>query len=328
MPDVNPLFDSGALDEMLGTSAPSAAPSPAPAPRATVAPTPAPAATGAPKDEYKDMPISEVAGRALKAAPESLLGVGKSMVEPILHPIQTAESLEQVAKGAYSKAAGALGAKQDPAQKEKEEAAINAIGSFYADRYGSIEGLKKAFAEDPAGVMADISVPLTMGGGAAARLPGTLGKVGKVAATAGKVIEPTSMVTKPAAALAEPVAAAVGKATAIPLWFKTGESFRSLDDAVKAGATQNEEFWKHLSGQGSSEDVVNRAQNAISKIAEKRSKDYIAGMKDIKESRDPLPYDKIDSAYINQLPKAYSLGKVFNEEAKNALDKTGEILAK
>ena len=33
----------------------------------------------------------------------------------------------------------------------------NQVGQFYVNRYGSVEGAKKAIAEDPAGVLADIS---------------------------------------------------------------------------------------------------------------------------------------------------------------------------
>ena len=139
---------------------------------------------------------------------------------------------------------------------------INAAADFYQRRYGTMEGFKEALATDPVGVLSDVSTIATGGGSLAARAPGFLGKVGEAAKVAGQAVEPVGAAAKAVGAVTPKLATAVGKATSVPLFFTTGEPFRSLDDAVKAGATQNPTFWNHLTGEASGEDLVNQIGRA------------------------------------------------------------------
>lgn len=164
----------------------------------------------------------EVASQAITNAPSSAYNFAKDMVQPIVHPIDTAKGLYNVASGALDQADAAtnaalapivdpfipnsLGAEKLPektfgerydhalaAQKGKwggDEKYSNAVGSYFADRYGSLEAAKKALATDPVGVAGDLSVILTGGGSLAERAPGVLGKVGEVARTAGDILNP------------------------------------------------------------------------------------------------------------------------------------------
>jgi hypothetical protein len=112
---------------------------------------------------------SEIPGQALENAGTSAVNLAKNVVQPILHPIDTAKAFYDIGKGLVSKTAGALGAQQDPAEKEKNEAAANAVGEFLRERYGSVDAFKKTLAEDPVGAIADVSMVLTGGGSVADR---------------------------------------------------------------------------------------------------------------------------------------------------------------
>ena len=91
-----------------------------------------------------EMPLADVLVNAVKNAPSSLYGVGESMVQPILHPIDTAKSIGALGKGLYSKAEGTI-VSQDPVKKAEDEAVVNAMGEHFAERYGGYGNIKRTF---------------------------------------------------------------------------------------------------------------------------------------------------------------------------------------
>lgn len=313
----NPLYNRELLKQiMMGAPSAIGEAEPEPAPAAPPPPAPADRKTAEPT-----MSWSEVPAEAVKNIGPSALGVAESMVAPIVHPLDTATAIGALGKGAYSKAKGALGFEQEAKQKTADEASINAVMDFYKQRYGTEEGFKQALAKDPAGVMADISTLLTGGGSAAARLPGKLAKVGEAAKYVGKagpIGEAVQGVTEAATRGLTKVASAP---TSAIFSFTAGKPFKTMQDAARAGFEHNPEFIRHLAGEGSPDEIVNRVEGAISSIADNRSKEYIAGMKDPTASQVPLGYNNIDAAIQSSVPKFTHLGKVYNQEAKNAFDK-------
>ena len=318
----NPLYNRELLKEIMMGAPGMMGGERAPAPSATTAPPPSSMAAPPPAPSGAEPPMSwsEVPGEAVKNIGPSLVGVGESMVAPILHPLDTATAIGGLARGAYSKAAGALGAEQAPEQKAKEEASLNAVIDFYKTRYGTEEGFKQALAKDPAGVAADLSTFLTGGGSLAARLPGKLAKVGEAAQYVGKAGPIGEAVGQVAETATRGAAKAITAPTSAIFAFTTGKPFKTMQDAARAGFEMNPEFLRHLSGEGTPGEIVNRIDDAVSLIADKRSKDYIAGMKDPTASQVPLGFDKIDDAVNKSVPKFTHLGKVYNQEAKNAYD--------
>lgn len=294
----------------------------------TEAPTPAPT-PAAQSDVFRiqegpvDLSLTDVAKQAAINFPSSAVGVAQSMIEPILHPIQTAEAIGQIGKGAYSKASGAFGATQDPAKKEADEAAFNAMRDYFSERYGSWAGFKQALAKDPAAVFADLSVPLTLGGGAAARAPGLIGKAGEITSKVGSAIDPVNLALKGTSAAVEGVA----KYGAAPLMsLRSGASVRSLQQAVDAGATANPEFWKFYTKQGTPDQVIDAFSQAIRDVRDARNADYQASMQGIRANRTPLPFNNIDATINNQLKSITSSGKVFRENAQKALTEVAEAV--
>ena len=110
-------------------------------------------------------------------------------------------------------------------------ASADAVGQYFGDRYGSIEAAKRAFAEDPVGVLLDASTVLTGGGAAAARLPGVAGRVAKVARTAGQAIDPIAVTGRVAGATGR----GAGKAAAAVLGQTTGAGSTAVRTAASAG---------------------------------------------------------------------------------------------
>lgn len=232
----------------------------------------APALAGSWRDdpEAPAMSWSEVPGKAMRNAPSSALEFGKAVVQPILHPIDTASAIYDVGHGLASKLHGALGGTQDPEQKAKDEAAANAVGQHFAKRYGSMDGFKKALAEDPVGVIADVSVVLTGGGAAAARAPGVVGKVGEMVGAAGSAIDPIANTGRAVKATGNVAASLLGQTT--------GAGTRPFQEAFAAGREGNRAFTDNMRGKAPIDGVVDMAEAAVDKMGQKRGADYKANI--------------------------------------------------
>lgn len=177
----------------------------------------APWAKGAKQKEALNW--GDVPGKAITNAPHSAWEFGKSLIQPIIHPIDTAKGLGSIIGGAAEKASpylgntGPIGAAVHGAAAASKltggnEQAANQFGEFVKDRYGSGEALKHTLAEDPVGAAADLSMLLTGGGSLAARAPGIAGRVGEATRTVGRVIDPLRPVTKAVEKIGEKVAPA------------------------------------------------------------------------------------------------------------------------
>lgn len=163
------------------------------------------------------MSWSDVASQAWRNTPSSAMKFGKDLVSPILHPIDTATSIKNVGEGVLEKAGIMSGTAEIPY--------ADAVGQHYKDRYGSVEGFKRALASDPIGVAGDASVALTGGGSVLARAPGVIGKVGEIARGAGDALNPLSAIAKPIDAS---VSASRTRAATVP---STEDLFDAATDA-------------------------------------------------------------------------------------------------
>src|SRR3990167_7661946 len=96
---------------------------------------------GAPATNVESLAWGDVPGQALKNAPGSASDLVNNMLFPFLHPIQTAETFFDIGHGLLSKAG--------IAESKEAEATVNAIGTFFAARYGSVDSLKRTLSTDP-----------------------------------------------------------------------------------------------------------------------------------------------------------------------------------
>jgi hypothetical protein len=109
-----------------------------------------------------DRSLGGFAGNVIKSG----YNVAKGVVGAVMHPLDTATTLVDVGAGALQKAVPQGVADFINKFDSNPEAAVraskvaNAVGGMYADRYGSIEGIKKTLYEDPVGAAADLSTIL------------------------------------------------------------------------------------------------------------------------------------------------------------------------
>jgi hypothetical protein len=140
-------------------------------------------------------------GEAVQNIPSSAVEFGRSMIDPILSPIQTAKSIGELGKGLFSKLIPGT---------QPSEAAVDAVGEFLEERYGGIENIKETIAKDPVGFMADLSLVFTAGATAGIKglqatgqATGVTAKAAKAAQVVGKSIEPVNFATMPLRAVSK-----------------------------------------------------------------------------------------------------------------------------
>ncbi len=249
-------------------------------------------------DAYSDVPAgygikrdegpltwADVPSKAASNALPSMGRLASDMAQPFLHPLETAGNMHKLFSG--------LGAKfgyGDPANEQYADAA----GQFYKDRYGSMEGVKKALAEDPAGVLADAATVLTGGAGTAARIPGAAGRVTNAVGAVGRAIDPITNSIR---------ASEFGAKTLVPglLGTTTGVGMAPIQKAAQAGAAggaKATDLADNLRGIAPAENVVVEAKGALGNMAAERSAEYTKGMESVKADTTPLDFNDIDKAVV------------------------------
>lgn len=132
------------------------------------------------------MSMGDMASQAVSNIPSSTGNLIKNIANAAVHPIDTAKSLYNLAGSAADLAI--------PGEHGNEDLARN-VGKFFNDRYGGKDEIMHSIANDPAGVLADLSAVLTGAGGAVkaagtlAKAP-TVAKVGNAVLDAGRAVEP------------------------------------------------------------------------------------------------------------------------------------------
>lgn len=279
--------------------------------------------------DAKPLAWSDVPGQALMNAPESAANFAGSIVEAVKHPIQTVSNLADLGAGALRHGAqkvlpeaavrfiDSLG---DPSAVERIDKTEKAVLTHLSDRYGSEEGIKKALATDPVGVMADLSAVLTGGGSMMARAPGIAGRVGEVVQTAGRAVDPIANAGR--------ALQGAGRFAAEGLGVTTGAGARPIQEAYKAGKEGNQTFVDNMRGRAEPSAVVDMADNAVKGLVRDRGAAYTKAMDAAKGS---AAWNAIDmtpawDAYSTALAQNSFRGIVKDREAASVLSQIGERL--
>lgn len=152
------------------------------------------AATGGIPGPRRGYSLTEVPVEAVKNLPESAGKFVGGIVQAVTSPVQTLTGILDAGAGALRNALpqGVVNFidqfDNNPEATQRAVQTANAIGGMYKDRYGSYEGIKRTFAEDPVGAAADLSTLLTGGGAAATKMGAT--RTGTALSQAGAAINP------------------------------------------------------------------------------------------------------------------------------------------
>lgn len=281
--------------------------------------------------------LSDVAIQALKNAPASATMVVSSLLSPVSDALRSTVLGERV--GFYKTFPDLIA---DVASKagigETDEATANALADAMVERYGSFEGFKQAVASDPVGVVGDASVILTLGGSAAGRVPGVVGRAGRATARLGEAIDPLSfagsMVSRGFSALPEGVKTAPSRVATEGLSMTTGAPAGAFREAFERGAGRQrvgvtpltEEFRAGIAGGIPPEDLVARAKSAMQEMREAASRDYRSGMVDISQDKSILSFDELDKALADMRRDAMYKGEVVKPDVLATVDEMEGII--
>ena len=111
--------------------------------------------------DYSSMSVGELARETVSNIPRSAGQFAESVVQPVMHPVQTYGNLKALGKGVMQKLGVIPG--KDAAQY------ADAVGQFLMDRYGSRDAILKTLVTDPVGIVVDVSTVLSAGGSLAVR---------------------------------------------------------------------------------------------------------------------------------------------------------------
>ena len=278
-----------------------------PAAPAVSAPT-ANVAVPAPDDtDYENMSLGHAAYLGMGNLGHSAYGKAQALGHAVMNPSETLSALGQVGTGLYSKAKGMF-VDQDPAEKAKNEAVLNAIGEHYGDTYGSMAGFKKTLATDPADIGMDVA-SLVPGVGAAGRAAGLTadavgiaGKIAQVGSAAGKAasmldpIQAGLAVGSKVGGLGLKAADALATGTQATM---TGVPQTLLKVARSAGATNDAEnaaaYSKFSRGHGSVSTIADTAEAAVDELKYDATQSYLSDKANLAKSQVQLPMDEIQN---------------------------------
>ena len=247
-------------------------------------------------------------------APRSLYNLGKDVVTAVTSPVDTLTGLAELTMGAFQNLTPldlekSFGASPEDVKRTKEMA--SAVGQFYKDRYGSLEGAKKAFAKDPAGVLADASTVLGVG---AATAPAKLAKTTSTLKTAAASVDPLNLAVKGSIAATKFGA----NRLADVLGATTGAGSTAIKEAAKAGVIGGERaktFKENLRGSAEMTDALDAAKANLAKMQADKQATYRSNMQVIKNDATVLDFGDVDTALSDAQKLVSYKGQVKNEAA-------------
>lgn len=273
--------------------------------RAGQKPTEKPMASSQPQ-----MSAADVAVSAVKNFPSSVGSMLGDIYQAVSSPVQTTKAVLDLGAGIlqnalperFVQAVGEDKASRDLASK---------VGQHYVERYGSVEGAKRALATDPAGVMADLSTVLTGG----AMLPT---RAAPALATAARAVDPLMLAARTTGKTLD----VLGNATKFGLGMQTGVGTEAINQAYqagKAGGEMSDLFKANLRGEVPQLDVLDAAKQNLAKMATDRRRIYNEGIKNIKGDKSILSFKGVDDTVKQSLNEISFKGQIKDDFAFDKL---------
>lgn len=267
----------------------------------------------------KPMTAGEVATGAITNFPSSFKNLISNIVEAVTSPVETAKSVLDVGAGALQ---NVLPEKfvQAVGEDKRSRDMARAVGQFYADRYGTGEGLKRAIAEDPAGVLADLSTVLSGGSMVAPRAAaGPL-------ATAARTIDPLAATAR----VGQAAVGGAGKVVAPVLGVQTGAGTEPIRQAFRAGREGGETgaaFRANISGNVPMTDVLDAAKADLEALRIQRANQYRSGMTNVSKDKTVLDFAGIDKALTQAEGRTKFKSQIKDQAAFDALSEAKSLVS-
>lgn len=276
-----------------------------------------------------------------KTAPGDGLSFGEALGEGALNLIPSTfdlaantvkaltVNLPETLEGAAQIIAGATGLSDD-------KTAVNALADYYKGRYGSAEGFKKALAEDPASLLADVAAVATLGSTAVAGGANLAAKIGNLprlakAAQAAEGFGQTAAALDPLVAATRLTKAGAKGAGAVAKSVGVGAPARAagvttgdVEQAFAAGRRGSPQFLEQMRGEGAVVDPVEKAQQAVSELYQQRSADYTRRMERLKRNPETLDFADVQKA----IDSVRDVGRHKGIDISSAADVWDEVDAK
>lgn len=263
----------------------------------------------------------DVASQAISNLPSSFGNLVGNLATAISSPLETGKAVLDVGAGALQNILPEKFVQAIGEDKPSREIA-NQVGKFYVDRYGSVEGAKRAIAQDPAGVLADISTVISGGALAAPKA------IAPTLARTASAIDPLANVVRATGAVAN----VAGKNIVAPiLGATTGAGRESIAQAFKAGQKGGqaaEQFRANISGKVDPTEVLDIAKSNLDELNRVKQAEYRSGMVDIKNDKSILAFDDIDTALKNATNKVTFKGEIVNKTAAEKLQEAKSLVDK
>ena len=270
-----------------------------------------------------NLTAGQVASGAITNFPSSLGNLVGNVVSAVTSPLETAKSVVDLGAGILQNVLPERLVQAVGEDKQSREVA-NQVGKFYVDRYGSVEGAKRAIAEDPAGVLADLSTVLSGGSMVASRVG--LGSVAQPLARVASAIDPLAATVRTVGAVAKPV----GKNIVAPLLgITTGAGRESISQAFKAGQKGGDaadQFRANISGRANPNEILDIAKANLDELNRTKQAEYRSGMIDIKKDKSILEFADIDQSFKNVDNIIAFKGKVKNIDAAEEVAKVKKAI--
>ena len=281
-------------------------------------------------DNYEEMSAIDVAGRAVTNFPSSFAGVVSDIYTAITNPSDTLNGILKAVYGAGAAknklilgsidsdiAEGVSETLFDNQSTEESIQASSAIAEFYAERYGSLAGLKQAVAEDPASVMADAATVLSTGAGLGSKVGLPLKATETLAKTA-SYVDPIMLLGKGVAATGK----AAGTGTKFYTGTASGAGVDAVEQAYKSGAeggASAEAFTGAMRGNIDIQAILTQAKDALLNMKIAKNNQYKANQKALSANKQIITFSGIDDAVTKALNMVVYKGEVINEAGFKAV---------
>lgn len=199
--------------------------------------------------------------RMVSNIPSSAAQFGKDLIQPILHPLDTAESMAQLFFGLGDKATGM----QSPGVNPQ---VVDAVGQFMKERY--IDSPRESFIQDPVGMGSDVLGLLAGGGALAAKVPGQVGRYGALINRAANIADPINIVGKAGGSAKR----AIQKGATELIGETTGVGGGAAERAIN----RSDDFKTGLKGEKTAKEVVDDAKSLMHQLSEKKRQSYLTNM--------------------------------------------------